>query len=157
MEEIHFSILSHSLARWTSHNSIISFPKAPISVDYCRFSSRFVSLFVFPRLYVRHATLTDAETEWRKFICNMLRRITNDDFLSFSPRMLGRMFRRTKTLSVYYLPRTDEVDRSVITCVKRISNSLTFFYTKDNWFVWCEVFNPRLGFRAIFCVFFLHE
>lgn len=83
-----------------------------------RSASLHSSLSRIPPFRVRHSRRG-------KFICNMLlepcrphhKRIFFWLFLLFSWQIFCG---KAKNVSVYYLPRTDEVDRSVITCVKRI-------------------------------------
>lgn len=73
-------------------------------------------------------------SERGKFICNMLRRITSDVFpLShLRSRNEAPHAAERESLSVYYSPRADEVDRSVVAALRErrnilFPNSLTFF------------------------------
>lgn len=133
-KNFHFSLSLKRFGKWgKSHfilsrvtldkpQSITSFPKAPISVYYFQFSFS----WKLPRLYKRHTTCSRRRVKQENLFATCCAASPTIFFL-FSSRMRGSFFCQTNTLSVYYLPRTDEVDRSVIICVKRISNSLTFF------------------------------
>lgn len=149
MEENSFLILLRLTVN-TSHRSITAFPKAPISVHYFRFSSFSPENFL---TFMCDTQRCSRNEESRKIYVQHVA----PHFLFFSFRLPGAFFRTTKTLSVYYLPRTDEVDCSIITRVKRFSNSLTFFYTEDNWVVRCEVFKSSRDFVQYFTDYFFYK
>lgn len=54
-----------------------------------------------------------------KFICNMLRRITSDFLLSHLRNGEAPLAADRESLSVYYSPRADEVDRSIVAALRK--------------------------------------